>query len=156
MSTGENQGGSGGGDWQSSGQGNSGTGGFSGGQPPPPPPGQWGGGGGGGAYPPPGQQWGGVSGQPAAGAPVPNYLVWSILSTVLCCLPFGIVSIVYSTQVNSKQAAGDYQGALDSSRKAKTWAIASAVAGIVITIAALAFGFLGAMAGVESGSATGY
>jgi hypothetical protein len=56
------------------------------------------------------------------GQPVPNYLVWSILTTIFCCLPFGIVSIVYAAQVNGKLAAGDYAGALDASRKAKTWA----------------------------------
>ena len=25
---------------------------------------------------------------------IPNHLVWAILSTLFCCLPFGIVSIV--------------------------------------------------------------
>ena len=34
--------------------------------------------------------------------PMPeNYLVWAILSTVLCCMPLGIVSIIHSTKVNS-------------------------------------------------------
>ncbi len=55
------------------------------------------------------------------GVPVPNYLVQSILVTVLCCLPFGIPAIVYSSQVNSKQTAGDLAGAQESSRKAKFW-----------------------------------
>ncbi|MCD8166876.1 MAG: CD225/dispanin family protein, partial [Bacteroides sp.] len=31
-----------------------------------------------------------------------NYLVWAILSTVLCCLPAGVVSIVYSVKVNNE------------------------------------------------------
>src|SRR5438128_1439779 len=35
---------------------------------------------------------------------VPNYLVQSILCTLFCCLPFGIVAIVYAAQVNSKVA----------------------------------------------------
>ena len=30
-----------------------------------------------------------------------NNLVWAILATVLCCLPFGIVAIIKSTQVDS-------------------------------------------------------
>ena len=38
---------------------------------------------------------------------VPNNLVWAILSTLFCCLPAGIVSIVYAAQVNGKLAAGD-------------------------------------------------
>ncbi len=50
-----------------------------------------------------------------------NCLVWAILSTLCCCLPFGIVAIVYAAQVDGKYAAGDYQGAVDSANKAKTW-----------------------------------
>jgi hypothetical protein len=67
----------------------------------------------------------------AAGANVPNYLVWSILTTLLCCLPTGIVAIVYSSQVSTKLAAGDYTGAVDSSNKARTWCIVSAAVGLV-------------------------
>ncbi len=58
-------------------------------------------------------------GQPAV---VPNYLVFAILSTVLCCLPTGIVSIIYAAQVNTKLAAGDLTGALQASNNAKLWA----------------------------------
>ena len=51
-----------------------------------------------------------------------NCLVWAILTTVCCgCLPCGIVAIVYASQVDGKYAAGDYQGAVDSANKAKTW-----------------------------------
>jgi hypothetical protein len=49
---------------------------------------------------------------------VPNYLVWAILSAV-CCFPLGIISIIFAAQVNGKVAAGDMQGALDASKKAK-------------------------------------
>lgn len=54
--------------------------------------------------------------------PPPNYLIWAILATILCCLPFGIVSIVYAAQVNSKWQSGDAQGAMSASKNAKTWA----------------------------------
>ena len=64
----------------------------------------------------------------------PNYLVWSILVTLLCCLPGGIVAIVYSTQVSPRFLQGDYEGANASSRNARKWAIISAVAGAVIGI----------------------
>ncbi len=30
-----------------------------------------------------------------------NFLVWAILSTVLCCLPLGIVAIVYANKVDN-------------------------------------------------------
>ena len=61
--------------------------------------------------------------QAAAGQPthVPNYLVQAILVTIFCCLPFGIVAIVFAAQVNGKLQAGDINGAMESSRKAKMW-----------------------------------
>jgi len=52
---------------------------------------------------------------------IPNYLAPAILVTLFCCLPFGIASIVFAAQVNSKIQAGDIQGAMESSRKAKMW-----------------------------------
>lgn len=50
-----------------------------------------------------------------------NWLVEAILVTILCCLPFGIVGIVYSSQVNSKLQAGDSEGAEKSRREAAKW-----------------------------------
>lgn len=54
---------------------------------------------------------------------IPNYLIPAILSTVCCCLPFGIVAIIFAAQVDAKLAAGDRAGALEASNKAKlfTW-----------------------------------
>jgi predicted secreted protein len=88
--------------------------------PPPPPPPNYG------SAPVP---HGGYA-QPAA--PPPNYLVWAILTTVFCCLPLGVVSIVFAAQVNGKFAAGDLAGAQDSSNKAKQFAMWSAIAGVVV------------------------
>ena len=81
--------------------------------------------------PPPGGGYGAPGGH---GAPPPNYLVWSILTTLFCCLPLGIVSIVFAAQVNSKWSAGDVAGAQESSAKAKKFAIWSAIAGVVVGI----------------------
>jgi len=50
-----------------------------------------------------------------------NWLVESILVTVLCCLPFGIVGIINAAQVSSKYAAGDYSGAEKASQEAAKW-----------------------------------
>ena len=69
--------------------------------------------------------------------------MWAILSTVLCCLPVGIASIVFAAQVDSKWSSGDYQGARESSEKAKKFAILSAVlaaAGYVVVFLLLALG----------------
>ncbi|MCM1452399.1 MAG: CD225/dispanin family protein [Clostridium sp.] len=75
---------------------------------------------------------GGQYGQPYYPPRKPNtYLVWAILTTVLCCLPFGIVSIVKSTQVDSNWNAGNYDEAYRASDAAKKWAIISAVVSLV-------------------------
>jgi interferon-induced transmembrane protein len=57
---------------------------------------------------------------PSSGAPasVPNYLVPAIIS-LFCCLPLGVVGVIFAAQVNGKVAAGDTAGALDASKKAK-------------------------------------
>ena len=77
-----------------------------------------------------------------------NYLALAIISTILCCLPAGIVSIIYSTKVNSLYEDGKYDEAQRASNNAKTWGIVSvAVAAIGWVIYFLFFGFaiLGAM-----------
>lgn len=57
---------------------------------------------------------------------VPNHLPLSIIAAVLtlccCCIPFGIVPVIFSTQVKSKLAIGDYAGAQSASDNAKLWA----------------------------------
>ena len=87
-------------------------------QPPPPP------------YNPPGGPMGGA----AAGPKPDNYLVWAILSTLFCCLPLGIASIVFAAQVDGKYNSGDYAGARESSEKAKKFATWGAIAGAVVVV----------------------
>lgn len=60
-----------------------------------------------------------------------NYLVYSILTTLFCCLPFGIVGIVKSAQVSSKYQSGDYEGAVQASRDAKKWSMIALICGLV-------------------------
>jgi len=60
--------------------------------------------------------------------------VWAILCTLFCCLPFGIVAIVYSSQVNGKLQAGDVTGAMDSSRKARNWCLFSLAGWFVMAL----------------------
>lgn len=72
---------------------------------------------------------------PSSGAPasVPNYLVPAIIS-LFCCLPLGIVGVIFAAQVNGKVAAGDTAGALDAAKKAKLFsfiAIGLGLLGIV-------------------------
>lgn len=90
------------------------------GAPPPPPSG----GGYGAAPPPPG---GGGYG----GAPPNNYLVPAIISLICCGGLFAIPAIIFASQVNSKWNAGDVQGAMDASNKAKTWCIIAYAIGVI-------------------------
>ncbi len=60
-----------------------------------------------------------------------DLLVWSILSTILCCIATGIVAIVYSSKVNGLWDAGDHAGAQDAARKAKTWNLVGLGIGLV-------------------------
>lgn len=82
---------------------------------------------------------------------VPNHLVWAILTTLFCCLPAGIVSIVYAAQVTGKLASGDIAGAQESSNNAKKWAMWSAIIGVVAIvlyiILVVVMGVGGAMSG---------
>lgn len=67
---------------------------------------------------------------PAPG-PIPNYLVQSILVTLCCCTPLGIVALVYGSQVNSKLIAGDVAGAQASSKNARLWMLIGFAIGLV-------------------------
>jgi Interferon-induced transmembrane protein len=84
-------------------------------------------------YPPPPPPYN----APQGGAPLQqpdNYLVWSILVTVLCCLPFGIVSIINAAKVNGLWGSGQYAEAQAASENAKKWAIWGAVAGVIVGV----------------------
>ncbi len=84
-----------------------------------------------------------------------NYLVWAILCTVLCCLPLGIVSIVYSTKVSGLWAQGRFAEAQNASDNAKKWAIIGAIVGAVVyVIIGILYVFLIAVAVTNSPSTT--
>jgi hypothetical protein len=76
------------------------------------------------------QQWSTPSSS-GASANIPNYLIPAILSTVFCCLPVGVVSIIFAAQVNSKIATGDIAGATESSGKAKMFMFIAVGAGLL-------------------------
>lgn len=76
----------------------------------------------------PGQQY--VPQQPAEPCP-PTNMVWAILATVLCCIPFGIVGIVYANKVTKLYLAGDLEGAKKASEIGAWWCIAAITIGII-------------------------
>ncbi|MDE2844687.1 MAG: CD225/dispanin family protein [Chloroflexota bacterium] len=74
--------------------------------------------------------------QPGYGSPVniPNYLVQAILVTIFCCLPAGVVAIVFAAQVNGKVAEGNLPEARRLSRNARTWCWVSFGVGLAFAI----------------------
>lgn len=72
-----------------------------------------------------------------AAANVPNYLIPAILATLFCCLPVGVVSIIFATQVNGKLETGDTAGALEASRKAKMFMFIAVGLGLAVWIIAI-------------------
>ena len=61
-----------------------------------------------------------------------SFLVWSILSTVLCCLPLGIVAIVYSSKVDGLWSQGLYDEAEKASKNAKLFCLIGAGSGLLV------------------------
>lgn len=78
--------------------------------------------------------------------PMPNtYMVWAIVTTILCCIPTGIVSIVYAGKVSKLYSEGQYDAAVKASNSAKVWAIVSVFVGIIADIIAFAGGAFSAL-----------
>ena len=75
-----------------------------------------------------------------------NHLALAVLTTLFCCLPFGIVSIVYAVQVNSALAARNYELAKINSEKAKYWGMMSLWIGLAINAISIIGMALGGMA----------
>ena len=76
----------------------------------------------------------GTYGQPQKPINGTTYLIFAIISTLLCCLPLGIVAIVYASKINSLQRNGDYAGAQNAAKKAKMFTIIGTVAALVVSI----------------------
>lgn len=85
--------------------------------PPPSSPGQW--------------QTGGY-GQPAQ--KVDPWLWQSIVATLVCCLPAGVVGIVFAAQANSAMSAGNWAEAQKKAQQAKTWTLVSVGLGVLTII----------------------
>jgi hypothetical protein len=80
--------------------------------------------------------------------PPKNWLVESILVTLMCCLPFGIAGIVFASRVEGKHYAGDIEGAQRDADEAKKWTKIGFFCGlavVVLYLALMVFGFMGAV-----------
>lgn len=66
----------------------------------------------------------------------PNNWLWqSILATLLCCIIFGVVGIVYASRVDSLYYRGMYAEAEQSAKKARMWTLLAVAGGVVYLIA---------------------
>lgn len=75
--------------------------------------------------------------------PMPStYLGWNIAATVLCCIPLGIIGIIYSAMTRSRYDQGDYAGARNASKWASVWLILSVVFGLIQGVFVLATNIL--------------
>ena len=73
--------------------------------------------------------------QPQSNRPMPpTNLVWGILVTIFCCLPFGIVSIVKASQVSSLYNQGKYLEAEEASNSAGKWAMWGAISSVIFAV----------------------
>lgn len=70
-----------------------------------------------------------------------NYLVESILVTIFCCLPLGIVGIIHASKVNTAFEQGNHDEANKASADAKKWAKFGLIGGIVGIILYMIFLF---------------
>src|SRR5574344_423334 len=77
-----------------------------------------------------------------------TWLVESILATIFCCIPCGIVGIIYASQVSSNYAKGSYQEAVNSSHNAKMWTLIGAIVGFVGLILLIIISIVGGASGI--------
>ncbi len=63
----------------------------------------------------------------------PTYLVWSIVLTLLCCNPIGIISAVMGWTVTSKFRENDFEGARRRSETTAWWFIITIVTSLIFT-----------------------
>jgi hypothetical protein len=80
-----------------------------------------------------------------AGQAVPNFLWQSILVTVACRMPCGVVAIVHSAKVDGLVAGGDIHGAMSASGTAKARATVGAIIGGLSSIGVFEIMALGAL-----------
>ena len=76
-----------------------------------------------------------------------NYLALSIITTVMCCMPLGVVSLIKSTKVDGLYHEGKYQEAEETSKSAKNWAMAGIISTVVFFVLYFFFIILVAGAG---------
>jgi len=73
---------------------------------------------------------------------VPNHIAYSVGAAMLF-LPFGVMAVMKTSEVEPFAMAGDYASALKSSREALTWCKRSVAGGIIAGVLYLAIELIG-------------
>lgn len=100
-----------------------------------------------------GSPWGPQAvGQPSwsVAAPTPQLDTWlwqSIVATLVCCQPLGIVGIVMSALAGAARDAGNWPLAQKRADQARTWTLAAVGVGLFIIFGFVGLGALGAFFG---------
>ena len=63
-----------------------------------------------------------------------TWMAESILVTIFCCLPFGIVGIVNAAKVSSLFSAGNVAAAEEASKSAGKWTKWGFIVGLVVIV----------------------
>ena len=66
-------------------------------------------------------------------------LVWAILSTILCCLPLGIVAIVKAASVEKLWYSGRQEEAIKASEDAKKFSLWGAICSLIFVVLYIIF-----------------
>ncbi|XP_041465869.1 proline rich transmembrane protein 1B-like [Lytechinus variegatus] len=100
-----------------------------------------------------------VSGQQTmvhvAAGPIPkDYFGFALFVTICCCLPFGVVGLVKSSEVKSRAAVGDYTGATISSSEARRWSWTGCITGVIMWVIGLVMTcvYIGLVAACNAGN----
>lgn len=77
------------------------------------------------------------------GGHIPTNLWQSIVVTLLCCLPFGVVAIVYAAKVDGLRARGDIAGATSAAASSRMWTNISVLVWVGFVILSILANMLG-------------
>lgn len=80
-----------------------------------------------------------ISRENATQTPPKNYLIESILVTILCCFPFGILGIINATKIENLHARGDMEGAEKATSEAKKNIKRAVIVGAIIWVLVIAY-----------------
>ncbi len=76
---------------------------------------------------------------PSATGPLVFSIISTLVSFLFCCIPIGVVGIIYAAQINGKVAQGDLEGARRCASTANIWSGVSlglGAVGLIITLVA--------------------